>query len=661
MNSYFVRMVTIRFPGVLISTVIIAFFLMTRNDIKAQTNDSLKQLLHAEIPDSLRGKVYVQLSEAFVRRDLELSKRYLDSASQVQEYASIPIKALKINHVQGVIAQREQNFDEAIGLFQQILELTPQNREDSLLIAKTLYHMGNTRRLMNSYEDAIGYLNQSKDIFLKVGLPVKAASSDIVLGIIYKNTDQLEQAIEYYSSAHEIYQSVNNYDLMATCILNIANVYGRQGNHEDALKKFDEAYELAQKLENNEGLLGFIYGNKANAYSQLNRHDEAYENNLLAYNLRKDEAPPLEKATTLIGLSNSLRQTGRTKEALARIKEAQVMSESAEGMLEVDERIYNTLFKLYQQENQPYKAIEAANQYIQLKDSLRNLELDKKVLELNEAFETERKEKEIEILNVQNELAETKLSTAQKQTFGLLGGLLVFAGLLFVLYRLYRKTQTQNTRISRALSEKEILLREIHHRVKNNLQFISSLLGLQTEHVEDPTALGVLQEGQDRVQSMALIHQNLYQEDNLTGVEMKDYFVKLVRGLFDSYNIRKDQIALALDIEELNLDVDSVIPVGLIVNELVSNCLKYAFPGDRPGTIHVSLSEKNEELILVVSDDGVGMDKEIRENLGQSFGYRLVNVFNDQLKGIMNINSAAGTEVTIRIKKYVKSQVQAVS
>ncbi|MEL6390066.1 MAG: sensor histidine kinase, partial [Bacteroidota bacterium] len=212
--------------------------------------------------------------------------------------------------------------------------------------------------------------------------------------------------------------------------------------------------------------------------------------------------------------------------------------------------------------------------------------------------------------------------------------------------------QVKNNIISTALREKEILLKEIHHRVKNNLQFISSLLGLQTEHITDQRALGALEEGQNRVQSMALIHQNLYQEDNLTGVDMHDYFVKLIRGLFDSYNIRPNQVKLDLHIQDINLDVDSVIPIGLIVNELVSNSLKYAFPTGEEGTIGVSLSMKDDKLLVEVSDNGVGISDEAIEGLGESFGHRLINVFMEQLDGDMNISNDAGTTVRLLIRNY---------
>ena len=219
-------------------------------------------------------------------------------------------------------------------------------------------------------------------------------------------------------------------------------------------------------------------------------------------------------------------------------------------------------------------------------------------------------------------------------------------------YPLQKAKNHKNAIISKALKEKETLLREIHHRVKNNLQFISSLLGLQSDNIEDQVALGALQEGQDRVQSMALIHQNLYQEENLTGVDMHDYFNKLIQGLFDSYNIHDDRIQLELNIEDINLDVDTVIPMGLIVNELITNSLKYAFPEGHNGKITIQLKELDKALSLSISDDGVGISEIEKHNLGDSFGYKLIHAFTLQLDAEMSIERSAGTSVNFTIRNY---------
>ena len=221
----------------------------------------------------------------------------------------------------------------------------------------------------------------------------------------------------------------------------------------------------------------------------------------------------------------------------------------------------------------------------------------------------------------------------------------------------YRKKAENEIRKSKelvegSLREKEILLQEIHHRVKNNLQFISSLLSLQSEHMKDSTAVTALQEGQDRVRSMALIHQNLYQEHNLVGVDVREYFDKLIQNLFDSYNISPNRIKLQTKIQSMNIDVDTIIPLGLIVNELVSNALKYAFPDDRQGVIEVVLAKQDDSLHLTVRDNGIGIEKSLVQDLDQHFGYRLINAFCLQLDADLTIENKIGTTVSLEVKDF---------
>ena len=153
---------------------------------------------------------------------------------------------------------------------------------------------------------------------------------------------------------------------------------------------------------------------------------------------------------------------------------------------------------------------------------------------------------------------------------------------------------------------------------------------------------------------MALIHQNLYQEENLTGINVKTYLDKLVGELFDTYKISKDKVSLDLNINSLDLDVDTMIPLGLIINELVSNSLKHAFNEKEKGKIYISLSEQNGELDLTVSDDGKGVDVE-KMYKSKSFGNRLIKAFGQKLKADLIIKSENGTVVNMKIKNYKKA------
>ncbi len=198
-----------------------------------------------------------------------------------------------------------------------------------------------------------------------------------------------------------------------------------------------------------------------------------------------------------------------------------------------------------------------------------------------------------------------------------------------------RKAQEQ---IEASLKEKEVLLKEIHHRVKNNLQIICSLLDLQAEYLTDPQALEVFQESQNRIQSMALIHEKLYQSEDLATINFADYIHELITNLWYSYEVYLDAVELKTDIEPVVLDIDTAIPCGLIVNELVSNSLKYAFPFGHRGELSIELHSVSEnEFILIVSDTGIGLPKDLDFQNTKSLGLQLVNSLTQQLNGTISL------------------------
>jgi two-component sensor histidine kinase len=228
--------------------------------------------------------------------------------------------------------------------------------------------------------------------------------------------------------------------------------------------------------------------------------------------------------------------------------------------------------------------------------------------------------------------------------------LLLLSGV--TIFFMYRKQRAKNRLIQKQSDDLQVLMKEIHHRVKNNLQVISSLLDLQSLSIKDKHASDAVREGKIRVQSMALIHQNLYSEGNIKGILMKDYINNLVENLFNSYNIEKDKIRLVTDIGQLNLDVDTVIPLGLIINELISNSLKYAFKETAQGEIYVTLKENNKHLELKVKDNGCGFPANWNKIQSNSFGYNLVNAFAQKLKAKLDIYNDNGACISMNISRY---------
>ncbi len=212
-------------------------------------------------------------------------------------------------------------------------------------------------------------------------------------------------------------------------------------------------------------------------------------------------------------------------------------------------------------------------------------------------------------------------------------------------------------RIKESLEEKEILLKEIHHRVKNNLQIISSLLNLQSRQIDNNYYLDIFKESQNRIKTMALVHEKLYQSKKLSLINFSNYIQSVVINLFHSYNINSDKVNLDIDVDkEIAMGIDLAIPCGLIVNELISNSMKYAFPNKEAGKILLSLNKHYETYILIVSDNGIGMKGEIDIENINSLGLQLVTALVRQIDGKLNLDNSDGTKFTISFKTLDKKE-----
>lgn len=235
----------------------------------------------------------------------------------------------------------------------------------------------------------------------------------------------------------------------------------------------------------------------------------------------------------------------------------------------------------------------------------------------------------------------------------------VTEGLSFALnnIEIEKEREWAEKRLQRNLKEKTLLLKEIHHRVKNNLQIISSLIYLQSLHLDDEKSIQIFNECLNRVRSMALIHEELYSSNDFSKIEFHGYIDRLVREIFKTYAYDASRVSLKLDVHDLPLSIEQAIPCGLIINELISNAIKYAFPNTFEGKAEIAISMRkfnNEEIELIVKDNGIGIPKNSDLNSSPSCGLEITNVLvEEQLEGSIHMDIRQGTKYTIRFKTPV--------
>ena len=297
-------------------------------------------------------------------------------------------------------------------------------------------------------------------------------------------------------------------------------------------------------------------------------------------------------------------------------------------------------------------ALQHMRQYNLLNDSIMNVDKSRQIQELEVTYEMEKKESDIRLLQNETRAQTAKLREAYiLRTFALIGSLLLLL-ILFLLIRQSRIKQQASVEIQRKnealqglVREKEWLVREIHHRVKNNLQIIISLFNTQSEFANHPSVVQAIKEGQERMQTIALLHQNLYGAEPGSTIAMNAYIPDLVNNLDRSFS-NDNRVRFLLDIDPVELDISQALPVGLILNEAITNSLKYAFPNQKDCTIAVSLKTDNfGHLRLTIKDNGVGISSQNLKGQTQTLGMQLLRLFTEQLEGELTFKNKSGTEI----------------
>ena len=474
------------------------------------------------------------------------------------------------------------------------------------------------------------------------------------LADLYQTLGDMEEAKSYHLKAEKLFRSINDDAQSATVLISLSLIYDGEGEYAQAITARKKALTLLgdanpeYTIKLNSGLsasylaLGVLDSAEHHADIAMTMANEVSNDPLLGIaHLAKGRVAMAKK-----GYAHSLELTDK---ALAFFQESGNISLTAQA-LEVLSECHSALGHFQQ-------AYAYQSDFLTIHDSISTNDKDRDLAraEAKFAFEKEKQliESEKEVLEKEKRIQQVELG--QQQTFLAAAGLAILA-LVAVASLLYHQKQAKlreshvldqkNQVIEKALHEKQLLLKEIHHRVKNNFQMISSLLELQTEDIEDDKMRLLAEEGQNRIKSMALIHQRLYQNDELL-IHFDEYVEKLVQELATAYDDGKP-VAINVNASGAAYDVDTAIPLGLIINELVTNSFKYGF-GDIDRKLEISLKSKqaNELHRLTVRDSGKGLPEGFDLTKAQGIGLTLIRLLSRQLRGRFSYAYNSGAEFTI--------------
>lgn len=498
-------------------------------------------------------------------------------------------RSLSIDYLNtGQLDKAQEVLFKAIDLYEEL--------NDDAGLGSAYRTLGVQHRVMNDFEKSISYTNQAIPLLKKTENYSELAIAQFNLIISYGETGEFEKAYaatEYCLEIvrtkvpEEIFVPVRAYSYRG-------DVYIKAKDYENALKDYIAAWELCKEYIGEERCA--TYRTEIGHIYLLQENYEKAQEHLLAGVNAYDDKGQMGLIQPYLDLAETYIQGGDFQNALV-----------------YKDRAYNNSKNL-------------------LESKIANIESEMAI-----KYETGKKD---EALKSQAALIDQKNKT---QVLFIVIASLLLIFLLSLLYFFYKSKKA--TRIIRAKNaENELLLKEIHHRVKNNLEMVKSLIALQSAQIEDPATKDAMIASQNRVQSMGIIHQKLYQGENLGSIEMKDYFINLSEGILDSFNA-EERVKIECAMDKLELDVDTAVPIGLIVNELLTNALKYAFPQQQQGFINISLEkDRDQNLKLEVKDNGVGKTAGLAPK-GTGFGSQLVQLLTQQLNGKMREHSEKGTHV----------------
>lgn len=490
------------------------------------------------------------------------------------------------------------------------------------------------------------------------------------IGMAYFNLKQKDNAEEYFYKALELAKKHQDTDYVRTIGENLCTVLVRRKKEKEALKLLKEM-QLNFPSTNTERLI------KENVllltvYRNLNNTEKAtiYYNKLVKVFGENGEKRSDNKMQILNSFSKYQYHIKNYTKFYPLVKQMDSLAAASNNNLVRSEN-YLMWFKADSSRGDYRNAIKHYQLYKSLSDSVFKGEKSNQINSLQVEFETDKKDRNIDLLTQQ---AKTQQIQIQKDTvikYVFIGSVIVLILFLALLYNSFRIKKNKNEELElqrqqineqnelnkKMLVEKEWLLKEIHHRVKNNLQIVISLLNTQSAYLDNEDALMAIQNSQHRMHAMSLIHQKLYQSDNLANIDMSWYVYELINYMKECFDTDRN-INFVLDVEKTYLDVAQAVPLGLIINEAINNTIKYAFPEDRKGEVIIvlkNIGESNYE--LKIADNGVGLPSDFDNTERDSLGMNLMMGLTDQIDGTFEMKNENGLKIKITFKRNTEFEV----
>ena len=632
--------------------------------------DSLFQVLRTSKQDSNKVLLLYNLSREFFNSDIDRAEKYSNRALFLSERLGYKKGiAMSYNNL-GIINYYKAVYNVALTYHDRSLEIMSEigNRKG---MAGSFNNKGAVYTQQGEYALAIEQYLNSIRILEEVNDKEGVGKSYNNIGLVYYLQGNYDQAEDYYSKALEILKPLKNHSVISDIMNNLGIISFEKGEYEESLEYHFKSLDGRAGTNNQRGM-ATSYTNIGDVYAAKEVVDKAMEYQKKALEIQEELGDKKGMLSSIQGLARVQSLSGNSDQALKYMEDVISISSEIGAKKELRDA-YNEISEIYIRKGDYKKALSFKNRYAQMKDTLFSEQTQEIATNLETKFENEKKTKEIEILQRENEIQELQLGRNRILIISFTISL-VLALVSVVLYartnrdrkKAFSLLQKQNESIKKQKEEKEVLLKEIHHRVKNNLQVINSLIRLQCAYTDDQVALDLFDECQNRIISMALIHEKMYESHDLSNVNIQEYIAELSQNLLRSYRLHKN-VELDIDVSVKTLTLDTLIPLGLLLNELISNSLKHAFLDDKEdGVITVKLDRDSSsgKFVLEIGDNGIGLPNDFTFNSALTLGIELVVTLSSQLDGTIERIEKPGSHFRIEFiglekeRQDVKSAMQ---
>ena len=606
--------------------------------------DSLIRVTLYEKSDSLKTVLYQKISKKYIPISFDSAYKYavksVDLAKKIAVKETIVESYIKLAWVYDDYSK----LDLAISYYLKALKLAKEENNTTQLI-RVYNHLGIAYFNKGNYDKSVRYLFNSLENAEKENDSVRASNAYNNIGYIFERQEKYDKALNFYIKSLKIRENMGSSANLFPALYNIASTSFRNNNFKQGENYLLKALAYCKKKKDTISIAS-SYSYLAVAYANENEMDKA-----LSYLKQTSKLLPFVKDKYILGqiyydFSAVYTKIGIFKQAEKYYFKSIELNKNTR--IEYLESSYKELSELYRHHGQYKKALTFYHKYIHLKDSLYTLQKEKTISKIEKQYETAKKEQQI------NQL---KSSIKQQNLFWFwVSALSILLAVLFIFFIYFYKKRSnelarKNQQINKALSEKEVLFKEVHHRVKNNLQVVSSILALQGRYLKDPNAIEAIKDSQNRISAISLIHQKLYVRESITAIRVEDYINDLVDNIIQTLKIDADKIIYTATIENLLLEVATVTPIGLILNELIINSIKHNLYKEKL-KLHISLHKSEDDLVLIVTDNGKGLSEDFDYQKTDSYGMKLIASLSKKLKADLHFMNKNGLEVTLLIKKY---------